>query len=272
MFSASITLTPERSASAELERDVARAGRAAPPARRASASAGGCGPGRGSAGRARRLRIHTSSCASFLSKAPAASPRPRGPPPCGRGRCRSRRPSRRGGPRSSSTIRVASLRRKARSWVTKKSVIFSDEQELLEPEDRLEVEVVGRLVEEQEVGLGRERAPEERPALEPARELGERRGRRQLEAVDQVVDQDVALPVLLVAGLGPQARGDDVEHGAGHVRRHLLGQPGEKGARLPEDVARVRLHLARDDPHQRGLARAVAPEQADALARDRPGN
>ena len=56
-------------------------------------------------------------------------------------------------------------------------------------------------------------------------------------------------------------------HGAGEIRGNLLGEPGEMRARLPEDVAGVRRELAGDDPHQRRFARAIAPDQADALAR-----
>ena len=48
-------------------------------------------------------------------------------------------------------------------------------QEPLEPRDRLEVEMVGRLVEQQHVGLAKQQLREREPHLPAARELvGER--------------------------------------------------------------------------------------------------
>ena len=48
---------------------------------------------------------------------------------------------------------------------------FFSEQKLLHPEDRIEVEVISRLVEEQQSGLGGEGLRQETAALEPAREV-----------------------------------------------------------------------------------------------------
>jgi len=130
------------------------------------------------------------------------------------------------------------------------------------------VEVVGRLVEQQQVGLRGQGAGEQGAALQAAGEGGEFLRGRQADGVDQVLDPNVALPLLLmVVVIGPQAGGDDVMHRAREVGRDFLGEPAVDRAGRPEDVARVGLHVAHDDLHEGGLARAVAPEQAHALAR-----
>ena len=72
--------------------------------------------------------------------------------------------------------------------------------------------------------------------------------------------------LLMVVVVGPQAALHQVVHRTRQVGRHFLRQPPVNRAGRPEHVATVRLHVAHDDLHQGGLARAVAPEQADALA------
>ena len=57
-------------------------------------------------------------------------------------------------------MRVARRRRKARSCVTKTSVVAALDEEALHPLDRVDVEMVRWLVEEQHVGLAHERARE----------------------------------------------------------------------------------------------------------------
>ena len=56
-------------------------------------------------------------------------------------------------------------------------------------------------------------------------------------------------------------------HGALGDRAHLLAQVADPRAALQEDVARVGGVLARQDAQQSGLAGAVAPDQADPVAR-----
>ena len=58
-------------------------------------------------------------------------------------------------------MRVATRSRKRRSWVTTTSAPRRPQQELFEPGDRLDVEVVGGLVEQQQIGVG---APARAPA------------------------------------------------------------------------------------------------------------
>ena len=175
-------------------------------------------------------------------------------------------------------------------------------EEALEPEDRLGVEVVRRLVEEQQVGRAQEQ-PAERDA--PALAARQRRhvavAFRQPQRVHRVVELRLELPraapvdlVLHLRLLGEQRvevgvrlgelRGDLVEavqqvaqlaHAVLDVLAHRLGgielgllleQPDGRVRRQLGD-ARRRLLLAGHDPQQRRLARPVRPEDADLGAR-----
>ncbi len=143
---------------------------------------------------------------------------------------------------------------------------FFREQKFLEPEDRLEVEVVGRLVEQQQVRLAGEGATEERTAFQPAREFLEFGLSCELQMLDEGVHTHIALPILLVLGLPAQAGRDDVDDRAAHVDWNFLVESRENRTGLAEDIARVGFYFTRDDTHEGGFARAIAPEQADAFA------
>ena len=170
---------------------------------------------------------------------------------------------------------------------------------LLQPFDGADVEVVGRLVEQEQVRIGDDEAGERGPRLLAA---GDRRGRagplvaHEPEARERLVDplvervaaQDVeAVLEVGVGGAGgvtvvleaSQLLGHPLEvrravpHGRAEVgRRHerlvevrLLAQQAEAEAPLAGRAAAVRLVLPGGDPEQRRLAGAVGPDEADAL-------
>ena len=176
---------------------------------------------------------------------------------------------------------------------------------LLEPFERVEVEVVGRLVEEQQVRVGDDQPGQRRPRLLAA---GQRRrrlgplvageaepGQRALDAlVERVAAEDLVLVQELgVGGLGDPAvalharparsairsrwaapvRTAVPQVGRGHERLvevGLLGEQPEGQAALAMDLAAVRLVASGGEPEQRRLAGAVRPDQADPVAeRDR---
>ena len=144
---------------------------------------------------------------------------------------------------------------------------FRLEQEFLEPEDGFEIEVVRRLVEQEQVGLAGQGAGQQHPALEPTGKRGEFPFGRQAEVDDEVFDPDIALPVLLVVvGIVTQTRRHDVVHGAGHIGRHLLGEARVNRSGGTGHIAGVRLHFAGNHLHQCGLAGAIAAQKADSLA------
>ena len=164
----------------------------------------------------------------------------------------------------------------ARGDLAQESAVVGDEEKSrllfqedpFQPQDRFEIEVVGRLVKQQQVRLARERPGQQRAALEASGKLREAAPRLEAGVADQILDPDVPLPVLLVTVVvGPQPACDNVVHTALEIGRNLLCQPGKNRARRAEHFARVGLHIAHDDLHQGRLSRAVAPDQADPLAR-----
>ena len=143
---------------------------------------------------------------------------------------------------------------------------FFRDQELLQPEDRCEIEVVGRLVQKQQVGPTGQRPRQQHAAFESARQRREVPSGRQLQALQQLVQMHFPLPFLLV-GRRPQSTGHQIMHGTREIIRHLLGEPGEMGARLAENLSAIGPDLAGDQLHQCRLARPVAPDQAHPLPR-----
>ncbi len=132
-------------------------------------------------------------------------------------------------------------------------------QLLLQPLDRRQVQVVGRLVQQEQVGLRRQRPGQRRAARLPARQP--RRVFRPGQA--QPVEQGHRA-VRVVIGAEP---GLDVVERRGEARQvRLLRKVADGGARLHEAGAAVRQHEPGRDLEQGRLAGAVAPDEADALA------
>ena len=165
-------------------------------------------------------------------------------------------------------------------------------QMLLEPGHRLRVEMVGRLVEEEEVGLLQQQLAERHAALLAAGKVVHVGiARRAAERVHRHLDLRFEVPEVLGVDLVLQLRrllrrlvgivhhqlvvavehrllgGDAVHDVAHHVLRRIelrllrqvadaraFGRPGFAGELLVE---------AGHDPEQRRLARAVRPEHAD---------
>ena len=162
---------------------------------------------------------------------------------------------------------------------------------ILEPERAFEIEIVGRLVEQEQIGLGEQRRGE-RDAHAPAAgefrqralllgvgeaEAGEDRGGargRRMRADVGEPRLDLGDPVRVVRGLGfgeqPRALavGRAARHRAG-IRDHpALPAPGGRCASAPafRTLAALRAEFARDHAEQRGLAAAVAAHEAGARA------
>ena len=177
---------------------------------------------------------------------------------------------------------------------------------ILEPLQRAQVEVVRRLVEQQQVGLRREHARERRAGQLHARERSERPvGVFDLEA-QAAQDFLEARPPGVAAdrfelGLRVCVRAQDVVgvlargHAALEVAQAILGgvhvgqaladvgaervRAGDRRSLVVQgdavalrfaDVARVGVDLADDRAQQRRLARAVAADQRQSLARWQP--
>ncbi len=123
--------------------------------------------------------------------------------------------------------------------------------------------MVGRLVEQQDVGRGRQHARER-----GAPRLAAREPRGILAAVETELFEQIARLVGIVAG--PEAGLDIGERGGEARKVRLLRQVAHRRAGLHEARAAVGLDQAGGDLEQGRLARAVAADQAHALAgRDR---
>ena len=162
-----------------------------------------------------------------------------------------------------------------------------------EPDERVQVQVVGRFVEEQQVGRAHQRARELQAHAPAAREAVDGllalrrleaqaqqqrlRTRARVEAAD-LADLHVRVGhrVAVLGGLGglefllrEHQRDVALEHevggrvvGLGHVLRDFAEAP----ARRDLEIALVGLQAAGQQREQAGLAGAVAPHQADLLA------
>ncbi len=178
---------------------------------------------------------------------------------------------------------------------------------LLDPLEGGDVEVVGRLVEEQEVGIGDHESGQGGAGLFPAGQRGRRlsplipaepEARQRL--VDALIERVAAedLELVLEMGVGGlldavvalevgerlghpvEVRGALADRGPkvrrGHelvVEMRLLGKQPERQPALPMDLAGVGFVAAGGQPHQRRLAGPVRSDEADPIAdRDRGGD
>ena len=142
---------------------------------------------------------------------------------------------------------------------------------VLKPEERFEIEMVSRLVEEEQGGFGDEEAGEV-GAHDPA--AGKRF--RELEGValfeaeagedffragfERVVDI-----VVVLVGLEFFAAGGDVENSFVAGGGALLREIAEVGTAFPLDGAGVGFFLAEDEAEQRGFTCAVRADQSEAI-------
>ena len=132
-----------------------------------------------------------------------------------------------------------------------------------QPFDGGQVEMVGRLVEEEQVRLGCQHARERGAA-----DLAARQVRRVLVAAQAKLAQQILRAIEII--IGAKSRLDIAQH-VGEIRQvGLLRQVAHSGVRLEKAHPAVFFDHAGGDLEQRRLARAVAADKADALAgRDR---
>ena len=161
---------------------------------------------------------------------------------------------------------------------------------VLKPERALEIEVVGRLVEQEKVGFREQSGGECHPHPPAPGEFGAwallfgmrkaqarqdfgRAGRRRMSADVGEPGLDFRDPMRIVRGLGfgKKARPfligleHDCEETFGTVRC-LLREPADAGSRRTRDIAVLGRDLTHDGAEQRCLAGAVAANQAHARA------
>ena len=130
---------------------------------------------------------------------------------------------------------------------------------VFQPFDGRQVEMVGRLVEQHDVRLGRQGARQSGTAGLAARQVMRLHVLGQAQGVETHGD-----PVGIVGRT--EARGDIGADRLEVAEIRLLRQVAQGRAGLQEDFAAVGLDLSGGDLHQGRLARAVATDQRDALA------
>ena len=195
---------------------------------------------------------------------------------------------------------VQTLFRKCRSCEMITIVDRARVQHALEPADGVDVEVVGRLVEQQDVRIGEQRLRQQHAQLAARRDVAHRplvQMRGDLDAEQQFAGArlgrvavelgDLALPVRRRAGSRPRSRPDrrrsrrapascSTAARAPSARRRARGGLRRRtgpGASLPSrsplssaTLPRGRLEVAAQDLHERRLAAAVGADQAVAIA------
>jgi hypothetical protein len=168
----------------------------------------------------------------------------------------------------------------------------------LQPLDRLGVEVVGRLVEQQERRLLEQQLAQRHPAaLTTGEGVDDRVGRRAAQRVHRLVQPAVEVPHVRRVELALQGAGlvvelvevgvrvthrhvevveplhlrleladgllDVLEDGPALGQRRLLLEHPDRGVGVDDGVAVVRVLEPRHDLQERRLARAVGPDDAD---------
>ena len=161
-----------------------------------------------------------------------------------------------------------------REALQKRAVVGDEEdragilgEKVLEPRNRVDVEVVGRLVEQQDVGLSDERARQEYAAAPPARQRIDDDLGIEVKARQHQVDVMLAPPGLVFVEMVRVPFGHHVEHGSLGGERHVLLEARDAQRRLAPDGAGVGRDLAADDFQQRRLAGTVPADERDAFSR-----
>ncbi|MNQ70181.1 hypothetical protein D3C85_848120 [compost metagenome] len=122
--------------------------------------------------------------------------------------------------------------------------------------------MVGGFVQQQQIGFV-DQGPGQRDALAgPAGQAGDLRVGRQAEFFQHGARAGRALPVFVIA----LRVADHVEDSGAIVQLGFLFDGGDAQSRAAGDGAVVGQCPAVEQPEQRGLARAVAADEADALA------
>ena len=157
--------------------------------------------------------------------------------------------------------------------LVQEDAVVADEQQgaveggelLLEQLERLDIEVVGRLVEGQQVaGIEEEAGEEQAVALAPREHLDGCTGAGGLEEEVLQVGEDMARPAVHHDGLAPF--GEVLRHALFGIQfRAQLVDAADLQPAAVGDAAGRGLQPARQQAQQRGLARAVASREAGTL-------
>ncbi len=140
-------------------------------------------------------------------------------------------------------------------------------QEVFEALDTLQIQVVGRFIEQQHVGLERQGQGEGRALALPPRTGGRIHFPVEREALQELLQQCPAAPVLAIVlqGAGPRARDQALHQVRGGGQFRFLFHEHDAQPVAQPHFAGVQGEPARDGRQQRRLAAAVAADETDAL-------
>ncbi len=174
------------------------------------------------------------------------------------------------------------------------------DQHVLQPDDRIHVQVVGRFVEDQQPRIAREGARQCNALAQAPRQRVDARIQRQAQAREHGFDPVLDAPAIVFfeqllgglhavhdflirgrafevmhrrvvigqdAGKIAQAGDGGFEDGVSRFEFGLLRDDTDAQARLPPDAPVIGLRPARQQPEQARFARAIATDQPDAAAR-----
>ena len=170
------------------------------------------------------------------------------------------------------------------------------EQLVFEPLNQLDIQMIRRLIEEQEVRVTHERSRESDSPLPPPRECPDTRVRRKVEPVDDLIHPLAQTPTITGVYLVLQPfhfpeQGLIISHGlrnmmelceqspylgepAGNYVKYrrlrifseILREPGHREARFSPDITAIRHNLTLNDLEQGRFPCAISPDQANSLA------
>jgi len=171
-------------------------------------------------------------------------------------------------------IRAVELEHTARDVLEEVAIVAHDQerarplgQEILEPQDAFHVEVVGGLVHQKNVGLGRELARDREPLLPPARQgVDTRTPVREPGAAERMGESSG--PILLVDG--GQRREDDCVDRLAERKGGVLGHVADADAAAQRARALIGRLDACQDLQQGGLAGTVRADEAGVVAFEQP--
>ena len=105
-------------------------------------------------------------------------------------------------------------------------------EKFLEPLNRVDVEMVRRLVQQQQIRPADERARQQHAAPPAARQRVDNRVRAEIEPRQHQIDVMLAEPRLVFGEMVRVAFGDDVEYGSVGRQRHVLLETRDTQPRL----------------------------------------
>jgi hypothetical protein len=139
------------------------------------------------------------------------------------------------------------------------------EEKVFEPEDRFEIKMVGRLIEQNEIRFAGKGSGEKNPTFESPGEGGELLVTGEFHLLDHFIDHDIDLPILHMM-VGADTGADDIMDSAEKIIGDLLIESGDMGAGGADHFSGIGDLIADDQAHETRLSGPVSADETDPLA------